>query len=391
MTVDEIVAAQDALVKGAEGRELNDAECTRYEELENDLVAARRREAVTQRAAQLHRPVTEPIQTSTGGRNDADSPEVRQLWDAIMRGYPGAEQRAQSTLVGSEGGYLVPEHFRNKIVERLKAFGGLAAVTDSVTTGDGAPLRWVTVDDTSNVGEIVAENQAPVGGADIVFGEASMGAYKYMAVGAGGLPLRLSVELIQDSAVDIEARVAAWLGRRMARKFSVDIVTGSGVGEPQGITQKTPVQTAATTGGITYADLLTWVHSVDPDYRQNARWAFNDRTLAALRGIVDGNGRPLLTDASNGIENAPGGARLLGYPVTIDQAFPDFDNDDSTDHFGVFGDLEAGYVVRRVRDITVVVDPYTRALNGQVQYTSWMRADGIIQDPNAYVVMSGKS
>lgn len=394
MTVDEMLAEQDQIMANAgDSGDLSDEQVSRYTELDALIQRGRGVEEVQRRHAATRAAATPPVHT--GAARPAEDDQLLRAWSHYMRtgqeNQDIQELRAQSTLIGSEGGYLVPETFRNRIVERLKAFGGLANVVENFTTGDGAPVRWATLDDTANLGEIVAENAAPVGGADLVFGEANLGAYKYMAVGAGGLPLRLSVELVQDAGFDVEGKVAGWLGQRMARAFAVDIVSGSGAGEPQGITTgKTGIQTAAN-NALTYADLLGYVHSVDPAYRANARWAFNDLALKSIRSILDTTGRPILTDQNAGIENSPGGLRLLGYPVTIDQAFPNFTNNSPTVNWGVFGDLQEAYVVRRVRDVTLVVDPYTRALNGQVQYTAWMRADGVQQNANAYVALTGKT
>jgi HK97 family phage major capsid protein len=400
VTVDEMLAEQDAIMAApAEDGDLSDEQVTRYEELDGLIQRGRGREEIERRHSAARAAVTPPIRTTTTEVRESDD-TVTRAWDTYMR--TGHRQhidnlapqlRAQSEMVGSEGGYTVPETFRNKIVERLKAFGGLANVVENYVTASGEPVRWATVDDTANMGEIVPENNAPTTGADIVFGEANLGAYKYMAVGAGGLPLRLSVELVQDSAFDIEAKVSQWLGRRMMRQLAIDIVSGSGAGEPLGIiTGKTGVQTAAN-NALTYADLLHYVHSIDPDYRASGacRWAFNDAALETIQGLKDTNGRPLLVDSAQGIENAPGGLRLLGYPVTIDQAFPAFTNNSPTVNWGVFGDLTEAYVLRRVRDVVIVVDPYTRSVNGQIQYTAWMRADGTVQNPNAYVALTGKT
>lgn len=402
MTVDEIVTAQDALIAGAEGRELTDEECARYETLETDLTAARRREQVAARHTAA-RAVATPALIARVGDGPGDDALNRAFADYLRTGIPNAEiahlrsnapveTRAQGESVGTAGGYLVPDEFRAQLIRRLKAYGGLQDVVQEITTSDGRPLLWPTLDDTSNTGEIVAEAGTFSSGADLVFGQGQLGAYKYVAGGASSAPLRLSWELIQDSAIDIVGIVTDALAERIGRIMAVHVVRGTGSGEPQGIvTGRTPVQTAATTGGITYADLLTWIHSVDPAYRANGRWSFNDATLALVRGIVDGDGRPLLTNAAQGIENTPGGERLLGYPVTVDQAFVDFDNDDSTDKFGVFGDLRRGYVIRRVRDVTIVVNPYSRASNFQTEYSAYARMDAVQQDTNAYIVLSGKS
>lgn len=390
MTVEEILSAQDALVTGAQGRELTDDEVTRYEGLETQLEGARTRTALMERHAAARAAVTPPVHT--GARPAGADDTLERAFDHYMRtGKENAdiqELRAQAEGTGTAGGFLVPDAFRTKLVDRLKAFAGLAGVVDEFTTGDGSPVNWPTLDDTANVGEIVAEGGTFTLGADLVFGEANLGAYKYMAGGGGNVPLRVSWELLQDSAFDIQGLVARKLGERIARCQAPHLVTGTGVSQPQGITTgRTGIQSAAST--LTYADLITYMHSIDPAYQAGARWAFNDSSLAVIQKLVDLDGRPLLLpNATGSAAGDPGGATLLGKPVTIDQGFPTFAAS-TTVNWGVYGDLVEGYVVRRVRDVTVVVDPYGRAANGQVQFTAWARMDAVQQNTNAYVALAG--
>ena len=81
-----------------------------------------------------------------------------------------------------------------------------------------------------------------------------------------------------------------------------------------------------------------------------------------------------------------GQPRLLGYPVVIDQAMP---SKAAAAKFLAFGDLNRAYVVRRVKDITLVVLNELYAANGQTGFMAWARADGAVQDPNAIVVRTG--
>jgi HK97 family phage major capsid protein len=302
------------------------------------------------------------------------------------------ELRAQSEGTGTEGGFLVPDTFRTKLVERMKAYGGIANVVDEITTGDGTPLSWPTVDDTANVGEIVQEGNTFSSGADIVFGTANLGAYSYATGGSGSTPIRVSVELLQDAAFDVEALLSRLLGVRIGRIQATHLATGTGVSQPKGlVTGLTPVASTTAAGALAYSDLVDYVHAVDPAYRNpGCRWVFNDTTLKKIRKIVDSTGRPVVKGQDEGIATAPGAETLLGYPVTIDQGFSDITNN-STQIFGAFGDLVEGYVVRRVRDVVLVVDPYGRAHNRQVQYSAWARMDATQQNTNAYVALTGHS
>lgn len=397
-TIEEIQDALDLIVgteEGADALDFTDDELAQIAALETEMTAAQDRREKTVAARKRiadGKSVGPALITKEKGQKDS----LEAAFTAYLRtGRANSDieelRNAQSEGTASEGGYLVPEGFRQKLVDRMKAFGGLANEVEEVTTETGNNLPWPTLDDTSNVGEVVDEGGTFSGGADLVFGEASLGAWSYMAGGAGGNPLRLSRELVQDAAFNIDDIVSSKLGMRLARIQAQHIVRGTGVKQPLGITTGlTPVATAG--NAITYADLLKFVHSVDPAYRQggNCRWAFNDATLQTIQGILDGSNRPILKGFGEGIGTDPGGATLLGYPVTIDQSFLSFTNN-STQIAGVFGDLEEGYVIRRVKAVELLVNPWSRLANRQIEYSAWSRMDATQQNTNAYSALTGHS
>lgn len=390
VTIDEIVAALQAIIDGAQGRNLTDEEAARYEELEGRLTAARRDVEIRSRQRAYTTPVGAPtVQTAANPSRDE---QHQRAFEAYIRtgDLSGmAEYRAQAEATGAAGGYLVPTTMRNKIVERIVSYGGLAEQAETLNTTGGEPIEWPTIDDTANMGEIVAEGGTFASGADVVFGTATLGAYKYMAGGAGNAPLKVSWELLQDSAFDIEALLARLLGDRIGRIQAVHWNTGDGTGEPQGLfTAKAPfARIASNAAGPTYGELLSAVHAIDRAYRRNARWVMNDATLAVIQGLLDANGRPLYLPSTGGLADAPGEGTLLGYPVTIDEGAPDIG--DATSPIA-FGDIRAAYVIRRVKDVTLVRLNELYAANGQVGFMAWARADGDVQDANAYVILGAQ-
>lgn len=391
MTIDEILAAMQPIADAAETRSLSNEEIETYEGLEKQLAEARRSEEIRSR----HTAYTAPrggLQINTKAATGGEESLERAFDNYLRTGQPNqdiAELRAQNVLNGAAGGYTVPDGFRQKLVDRMKAFGGLQNVCETITTSDGNSLEWPTLDDTSGTAEIVAEGAAAASaGADLVFGTKALGAYKYESTGTGNVPLKVSWELIQDSAFDVQGLVATKLGERIARKFAYDIVNGSGTGEPEGVLNKSAVEMFTSFAAPTFNELIAFVHSLDPAYRgDGCVWIMNDATLGTLRQITDANDRPLWEpQAQAGFLGMPGGT-LLGYPVIVDQAMPNLGDDTKPI---VFGNVRQGYVVRRVKDITLVVLTEQYAVNGQVGYMAWMRGDACIQDPNSYLVGEGQ-
>jgi HK97 family phage major capsid protein len=395
-TIEEILAAQQAIVDAAkaETRSLTDAEAGQFEALEDEMKSVQRTQQIEARQAAYVAPNASLAAAVNVGAGKTDDTLERAFDHYLRTGRENAdiaELRAQGVGTDAAGGFTVPDTLLTKITDRMKAFGGVANAVETITTTAGETLRWPTLDDTSNSGVIAAEGTAPgSGGADLVFGEKTLAAFKYVAPGASQLPLRVSLELLQDSAFDVQGLVTRKLAERIARKQSVHWVSGAGTTEPFGISTGTAVATNTFDAAApTYAELLNAVHQVDPAYRDVAVWTFNDATLAMIEGVVDGNGRPLLNAANDGINVGRANQTLLGYPVIVDQAWATY-TDAGTNKFGAFGDLQAGYIIRRVQDVTLIVNPYSRANEGQVEYTLWARADGTVQDANAFRVLQNE-
>lgn len=399
MTVEEILAAMQAIIDSARDAEtgeeapLTEAQAAEYEELERQLDLRRKSDEIVKRN-RAYRSASTPV--VFGAQNEKMSDYERAFSAYLRTGQKNSDliERAQSEGVGSAGGFLVPDSWRDKIVEKLVSYGGLMNAAEKLNTSDGRPLTWLTNDEApttataGNYAEITPENDLWDTGADLAFGTRALGAYKYTTVGANQLPLKVSYELLQDAAFDLRSFISKKFADRIARKLARDLVLGTGVGEPQGIISTQGGLSSATAfagAAPTYAELLAVVHSIDPAYREGASWLMNDATLAKIRGIVDGANRPLLWNTSDDLSGSLKGMTLLGYPVVIDQAMPTF-TDASANKAIVFGNLRDAYVVREVKAFEMVVLNELYAQYGQVGFMGWARFDGMVQDPNAAII-----
>lgn len=398
-TIEAILTDMQAVLDGAQGRNLTADEVTTYTGLEAELATARASEGIRNRDAGYRTVVHGPGAARTGHVDETGPTDLERAFNTYLRtGKVTAEMtalqpsNALSEGTGSEGGYLVPDSFRTKLVERLKAYGGIATVAEEINTSDGRPLPWPTVDDVANVGEIVEEGGTFSAGADIVFGTASLGAYSYMSGGPSSSPVRVSRELLQDAAFDVEALISRLLGIRIGRIQAVHLARGSGVGQPLGLlTGKTGIELVADTAGITYDDLVNFKHSVDPAYREggSCKWVMNDTSLALIEKIKDSHGDPVALQGRT-VDGDASVTRILGYPVVIDQACADIVVANNTINWGAFGDIRQGYVVRRVKEVEVLVNPYARQQYRQIEFSAWARMDATQQDSNAYVALTGE-
>jgi HK97 family phage major capsid protein len=336
------------------------------------------------------------------------------------------------TITTTAGGYLIPPGFEQKIVEVMKNFGGIASVAEELPTATGQPLQYPTNDDTANSAEIDAVNVGmSSAGADLVFGQITLGAFSYMAGGTANAALHVPFELAQDSTFPIVPFVSRKLGTRIARKQASDLAIGTGTTMPQGLFDRIPDinllsgnfgQTAA----VNYGQLVGAaavagggqgvMFTLDPDYLPNATWVMRYSTLGILSSITDTTGRPIFQPftgsswqggngsmaADGSIQGTPDQSQgyrpaglLIGFPVIVDQAAPAVANASiakpgaANDAFISFGDHRQAYVVRRIQGITLLVDPYTAMAKRQIGYFAWSRLDAKIQQAKAHVLLAG--
>lgn len=220
-----------------------------------------------------------------GGLKGMDE-ESRAIYAESEKKMP-PEMRALSVGTDTAGGFMVPEdiNFIDQLEVALKFFGGMRrANTTIITTATGADLPIPTTDDTSNVGELLAENAAAAT-QDVVFAQIVLQAFMYSSK-----QVRVSLQLLQDSAVDVGGLLARLLGTRIGRITNTHFTVGTGTGQPNGVVVASTQGRVGATGqttSIIYADLVELFHSVDPGYRDNAQWMMNDASLAKIKQIED--------------------------------------------------------------------------------------------------------
>ncbi|HAT3646791.1 MULTISPECIES: phage major capsid protein [Raoultella] len=292
------------------------------------------------------------------------------------------EHRAQGVSPDEKGGYTVPTQMLNKIVDAMKAYGGIASVAQILSTSNGQDITWSTSDGTSEEGELLAENSAASEG-DVTFGTAVLGAKKLSSK-----IIRVSNELLQDSGVDIEAYLAGRIAQRIGRGEAKYLIQGTGAGtptQPNGLAASvTGTVNTASASAFTWKEMNALRHAVDPAYRTapQIRWAFNDKTLQVVEEMEDNQGRPLWLPSIIG--GAP--ATVLNVPYVVDQGIADLG---AGNKFIYFGDFNR-FIVRRVTYMTLkrLVERY--AEYDQTAFLAFHRFDCVLEDTAAIKALVGK-
>jgi HK97 family phage major capsid protein len=293
----------------------------------------------------------------------------------------------------ASGGAFVPVGFQHEIDSALKYFCPFTdgTVCRQLETEAGNLLPFPTDNDTANQAGVLAENTSDTEN-PVSVGIVNFGAFKYSS-----RIIRVSMELIQDSAFPIEPYLAEKIALRFGRAYETAFTTGTGSGQPTGVVTAvlagggSPIVsqgsssndgTGSASATVGSNDLYALVGDVDPLYRRNGRFMFHDKSLTKLKQLLDKYGRPLwqpgLTSEAPDI--------LCGYPYTINQAM----NQIGTAGAGavaLFGDF-SHFVVRKVKAMQILRLDERYAEYGQVGFIAFSRVDSNLVDAGTHPIAS---
>jgi len=209
----------------------------------------------------------------------------------------------------------------------------------------------------------------------MTFAAVNLNAYNY----SSGI-VKVSRQLLQDGAFNLDAFLVDALGGRIARGTNADFTTGDGSSKPKGVVAGSAAgKTAASATAVTAAEILDLMYSVDPSYRNaaNAGFMMKDSTLAAVRklGLGSANDFPIFVPAMN-----PGEKDMLyGKPIHINNDMDAIATGKKTILFGDF----SKFVVRVAGGLQFLRldERFADAL--VVGYIAYKRVDSNILQANA--------
>lgn len=299
-------------------------------------------------------------------RASEDAPHKKAFAAYLRSGDEGAlrgltvEEKAMSTAVAADGGYLIDPQTAAEIVGVLRSSASIRTIANVVTVE--ASAFDVLVDHTDIGSGWATETTAAAETGTPQVDRISIPLHELSA-----LP-KASQRLLDDSAFDVEG----WLAQRIADKFSraeaEAFVKGNGVDKPTGFLNYPKVDNDLFAwGSLGYvptgaagdfnanepADaVVDLVYSLGARYRANGTFVMNSKTAGAVRKMKDADGRFLWSDGLAAGEPA----RLMGYPVLIAEDMPDI----AANAYAVaFGDFRAGYTVAERPDLRILRDPFS--------------------------------
>ena len=221
-----------------------------------------------------------------------------------------SEQRDLTKGSATAGGNIVDSTMYDRIWDKLEEESMvIRAGATVIRTASGEDLLVPKVTANTTVSAITAEAGA-ISEADPVFGQVTLGAYKYAGL------TQVSQELLSDSMFNVAGFVADQGGRAVARGFGADLSNGSGSSKPKGIAQAaTSFGTSASATTITAANIFeVWSTMPSPYRNSDTKWIMSPEAEKTIRLLTDSNNQYLWQP---GLQNGTP-SNLLGYEVFVD-------------------------------------------------------------------------
>ena len=288
----ELIKGATAIVDAAqkEGRSLNAEEKSKFDAMEADARSIKEQIDIIERTAEMKKELAANAEV----REAAPKATRKGAFEKYLRNGMGAlnsnersmmaELRGTSTQIAgtdSLGGFLVPQDFSNELDMATLFTGEVERLAKKLNTAGGALLDYPTINDTATDANLISE-AASVTIQDMTFANAQLSAYNYAS------QVRVSMQLLQDNAFDLNAFLAEAMGERIARATNAAFTTGTGSSQPQGIiTGATLGNTAASATAIAADDILDLIHSIDPSYRNKPTFGLmaNDSVISVIRSL----------------------------------------------------------------------------------------------------------
>lgn len=289
-----------------------------------------------------------------------------------------SEQKYLRTDRDPDGGYLVPTEMSNQIINKIVEISDLRRLARVMQIG-GKALEIDRRDTDLSVyfvGEGVAATESQP-----LYGKLLIPAHKLMA------EVRVTNELLADSAFDMVAELNTRAAMKFAEKEGQAFLTGTGVGEPEGI------MTAAGTTNVNsgHATLLTadaFFDMIAQFKYRNPVFLMNRATFAAARKLKSGNGEYLLQGGLDGnLDMRLGGTAgsIAGVPVVLMQGLANVGA--GTKPVALIDAQEAYLIVDRI-GMHVLRDGYTLGSEDKVKFLMSRRVGGAVTNPDAIITLT---
>ena len=237
--------------------------------------------------------------------------DMRRAYDQYLR--RGHERYELSDVSLDSMGYLLPKRLESKLVNAMNTLSVLRPLCTEVTTSGDRALPVVN----GHGRAAWVPDGHPIPQVRDAFDRVNLDSHKLAAN-----------ELLKDSAVDIEAYLAATFADRLAVSEEEAFIAGDGAEKPLGLIHQAKVGfTTESAASVSIEDVLNLIFSVPEKHRRNGTLLLNDKTLLQLYKQCAAQGQNLWLGKDD---------TFFGYRIVRCASMPDVASGSMTILFGDF-------------------------------------------------------
>lgn len=348
-----------------------------YDKLTADVKALgneiKRLEEQMELDAQLSEPTSKPVQNKPSA-SASKTTEVynNAFWD-MMRGHGDmAEVRnALSVGVNEDGGFTVPDEFERRLIQGLEENNIFRRLAHVIKTSSGT--RKIPIANDTLEASWIDEGD-PITEGTTSFAQATLSAYKM------GKLIKVSNELLHDSAFNIASYIADRFGNTMGRAEEKTFIAGDGDKKPTGVLSSAELGVTATSQtAISFDEIFKLYYSLKAPYRSKAVFICNEDLLLQIMMLKDGQSNYIWKPAID--VGKPD--TILGRPIYTSGYMPTLG---AAAKVMIFGDLSYYWIADRgERTFKRLNELYAAA--DQVGFVTTQRIDGKLILPEAVKVL----
>ena len=336
--------------------------------------------------AQMAKPTSKPVvgmptmdAPKKGNPNPMATDEYRDAFWKMMKNEGDTAQTYEYLRIGKDdqGGFTVPDEFERQLVKGLEENNIFRRMAHVIRTASGT-RKIPIANDIMEASWIDEGEEIPE--TNTKFAQTTLSAYKL------GCMIKVSNELLHDSAFDIAAYIAERFGVCMGNTEENAFINGDGDKKPTGLLADTGAElgvTAASETIITFDEIFELYYSLKAPYRRKASFLTTEEVMLQLMTLKDGHGnyiwKPSLDEAKPDT--------LLGRPVYTSSFMP---APTAGNKAICFGDYSYYWVADRSnRTFRRLNELYART--DQVGFMTTQRVDGklILPETVKYLKMAG--
>lgn len=282
------------------------------------------------------------------------------------------EYRQDAVSQTTDVGAVIPTNVLNQIITKLESVGNILAKVTRTAYKGGVTIPKSTV---KPVATWTAQGKGSDKQKQDTSGTVTFAYHKLRCAVA------VSLEVDTMAITAFENLLINNIVEAMTKALEQAIISGTGTGQPKGITAETADEgQTVETSKPAYTDLITAEGNLPVAYEKGAEWCMSKKTYMSYYGLTDSNGQPI-GRINYGLAGKPE-YTLLGRPVNVCDYLPSFANAENNSIVGFLFNFK-DYVLNT--NYAMGVKKYEDNDTDDMVTKGIMLADGKVVDTGSYV------